>query len=262
MSNFGLSGCLCIVSTDASDQSSKAKWPLWVIVFLCIVGAVVYFVSEGRRAATPEGAARILVVDVELDDVPDKVLPHTVDQSTEFKGSLKHLKEDVTEPEYRETATALKVAEAKVAPALREHIVVDGVEKTTQAKAEIAVPVETIQATELESGSPMTMTVSRDWKGMVLVPDSVKMARAYSTAVRMSRIEAHPIDGGRIRVWSRIENLTSKPMHIETACEFRFTDKPASLTAFRSLWIPADGAIDVDFKSGSNRVSSYTLMVK
>lgn len=231
-----------------------------MIVFVCIVGWAALYIYKGREAATPEGAARILIG--EVGDVPDEVLPHTVDQATEFKDSLKYLKSDIAVPDYRETVTALKVVEAEVAPTLRENIEVEGVQITSEVKVDRAIEAESEQVAELEADSTIVIPVNRDWKGVVLIPDSVQMARAYSTSVRMSRIEAHPLDGGLVRVWSRIENLTAKAMRIETACEFRFVNRRAVLTPFRSLWIPAGGAIDVDFLSQFNRVNAYTLMVK
>lgn len=262
LSIVGFSGYFCVVSADLPEPPSKANLPLWGIVCLCLMSAAGFYIYKIREVATAEGAMRILVVDVDVEDVPADVLPHAVDHATEFKDSLKHLKYEAVAPDYRETPASLKVVDAKVAPAQRETIKVDGILVTSKKPPEPVGVVGDTNVVELSEGASVGMRVDRDWEGVVLVPDSVKMARAYSTSVRMGRIEAHPIEGGRIRVWSRIENLTAQPMQIETACEFRFLHQRATLTPFRSLWIPAGGAIDVDYISPTNRVNAHTLMVK
>ncbi|MGB0745081.1 MAG: hypothetical protein ACPGSB_11215 [Opitutales bacterium] len=122
------------------------------------------------------------------------------------------------------------------------------------------------QATVEFKGEPADIDVEidfiRDWSGIVLVPDGVTLSRAYSSIVSLDRVETHPIDGGRLRVWSRIRNLTSEDLTVETACEFRFEGSLRSYPAFRPSFIPGGGAADVIFVSPRNGAIAYTLMVK
>lgn len=121
-------------------------------------------------------------------------------------------------------------------------------------------PVESVN--ELDEDAVVEIDLVRDWAGLVLVPDGVQLARAYTSGVRLNRVEAHPIDGERLRVWARIENLTDQDLTVETACEFRFADEARSLPSFRASQIPVNGALDVYYVSSMSGVNAYTLMVK
>ena len=119
-----------------------------------------------------------------------------------------------------------------------------------------------LHAVELDENATVQIDLVRDWEGLILVPDGIQLARAYTHGVRLNRVEAHPIDGGRLRVWARIENMSNRDLLIETACEFRFKDNVSSPSDFRPSRIPADGALDVYFVSSREGVNAYTLMVK
>lgn len=250
------------MSADKVEKSSKRKSYFWIAILLCVAaGAVAYFVYSRNRDFKEEDAIRLLVVEVDVEDTAsDEVLPHVIDQATEFKQSLDYLKEDATAPEYRETPSA-----SKVVPTTPEAMA------TGRASKEVSTPGITKDATsektnviELPADSDVLLRFNRnrDWGGVVLVPDYLKLARAHSTKIRFSRIEAHPIDEGHIRVWSRIENVTDETMEFQTACEFRFQDRRESLSTFRTITIPGGQAVDVTFESNDAGVKAYTLMVK
>jgi hypothetical protein len=119
-----------------------------------------------------------------------------------------------------------------------------------------------VNTIELSPDSEVQFDFVRDWDGLVLIPNDVQLARAYTNLVRLDRVEAHPIDGGRLRVWVRIENMTSKDLEVDTACEFRFKNQDMSPTNFAPSLIPANGALDVYYISARDGVCSYTIMVK
>lgn len=251
------------MSADKVENSTKRKSFFWIAILVCVAaGAVAYFVYSRDRDFKEEDAIRLLVVEVDVEDTTsNEVLPHVIDQATEFKQSLDYLKEDATAPEYRETASASKVI----------TLTQEAVANTARASKEVDTPGITKDANsektnviELPADSDVLLRFNRnrDWGGVVLVPDYLKLARAHSTKIRFSRIEAHPIDEGHIRVWSRIENVTDETMEFQTACEFRFQDRRESLSTFRTITIPGGQAVDVTFESKDAGVKAYTLMVK
>jgi hypothetical protein len=144
-----------------------------------------------------------------------------------------------------------------------------GVEFTVKSELEETVPEIVssresldVNQVELPPNTEVQIDFVRDWDGLILIPNNVQLARAYTTGVRLNRVEAHPIDGDRLRVWVRIENMMGHDLEVETACEFRFENQDMSPANFRSSRIPADGALDVYFVSTKDRVRSYTIMVK
>ena len=55
---------------------------------------------------------------------------------------------------------------------------------------------------------------------MVLVPNMKLMSKAYSSSVSLPRVEAHPLQNNRIRVWAR-QNESGGPLRLQVACVFR-----------------------------------------
>ena len=208
----------------------------------------------------------MLVTESTSADAPVS-LPHVFDEATEFKQSLEYLKENKPAPAYRETASAAKVVPSNPAPITAPSQVelesVVGITVDLPVTAEVNEPM----AREIPEGIMLTpdaeaiLQIEREWEGVVLVPDNVKLARAYTTHVAFSRIEAHPLEDGRIRVWSRIENLTDQTMDFQTGCEFRFLEARPVMTGFRTISIPKDSAVDVSYESMDSGVNAYTLMV-
>ena len=254
------------IALDAMPpHGSHRPKPLKIITSLaCILalGALGYnFVLKPDR----QSAAEILL---SVDGEVPGVLPHTIDSSTEFNESLETLKVGEVAPDYRETSegklSTLTVAgtdrEPSEQPAIQEQPVSASI-ITLQSTA----PTEQIKApaTALKLTSESDLELPRDWSGMVLVPDSAKLAKAYTSDVRLTRVEAHPIDGERIRVWARIHNLTDTPMQSEVGCEFRSSNSSQFGSAhFEPSIIPENGIIDVFFESPYDGVESYTVMVK
>lgn len=102
-----------------------------------------------------------------------------------------------------------------------------------------------------------------DWDGMVLVPNMKLMSKAYSSSVSLPRVEAHPLQNNRIRVWARIQNESGGPLRLQVACVFRIEgslDHQQSGTQF--LTLPKGTYQDVMFNSPSEGVLSYTVLVK
>lgn len=165
------------------------------------------------------------------------------------------------EKEPVQVANATLFPFSKSPPAAVEFAVTPAPEKVV-VDVDSADAAKSVRVVELSEDAEVKLDLVRDWEGLILVPEGVQLARAYTSGVRLNRVEAHPIDGGRLRVWSRIENLTNKDLVIETACEFRFTDDGRAPSQFRPSVIPASGALDVYFVSSRKGVNAYTLMVK
>jgi hypothetical protein len=80
--------------------------------------------------------------------------------------------------------------------------------------------------------------------------------------VRLTAIEAHPLKDGRVRVWTRVRNLASKPAKVGVACYFEMEDKMTSSARFYSLDVPVGGYRDVFFVSSIGTLSRYTVLVR
>ncbi len=248
-----------------SGKSSRGKSGIWIILVLCLsLGIVAYYFLN--QPSPSETATELLIEPQKDASGEEEPMTHVVDEATEFEQSLNYLKDGVAAPRYRETASARKVvpsdpASITIDPEQIESAV--GISVDLPQKVEPKAPVERKipEGIELPPGANAILQFNRDWEGVVLVPDNVKLARAYTTHVAFSRIEAHPLEDGRIRVWSRIENLTGRTMDFQTACEFRFLERRAVLTGFRSITIPEGSAVDVSYESMDSGVNAYTLMV-
>lgn len=108
-----------------------------------------------------------------------------------------------------------------------------------------------------------SVLVDRDWTGLVLVPITTAMAKAHTSQVRLTRVEAHPLSDGRIRVWTRVFNLGSRPLPAEVACNFRMHAAPeSSWPPFYRLEVPARGYRDVFFVSPRGEATAYTVLVR
>ena len=230
------------------------------------------------KSDLPEAAEILLSVDGDISEV----LPHTLDSATEFNESFDSLKEGEPVPEYRETEEgSLSTMPAIAAVAEPEEqsdiqdsptIVSAGAALVKAPEAPTAAPTTQIDQPELLAQTPASLLklpsetaveLPRDWGGLVLVPDTAKLAKAYTSDVRLARVEAHPIDGERIRVWARIQNLTDAELQSEVGCEFRSSNYSQYASAhFEPSIIPENGVIDVYFESPHDRVESYTVMVK
>lgn len=271
-----------------SERSRARVVALSALCLLC-VGGWVY--SSFFQEKLPDAAVILLSVDAEVPGV----LPHELDGSTEFEDSFHYLKDGESGPEYRETneavlSRALVIVEAqepveaidvaRIKPVVVTMAPVPVVEVPEPLPAAELLPIkavvdESVLMVESPSEIPMKIPVAlvvpsdsevqyeRDWSGLVLVPNGAKLAKAYTSNVRLTRVEAHPIDGERLRVWARIQNLTDEDFSAEVGCEFRSSDYSLSGSArFEPALIPSGGVVDVYFESPRDRVESYTVMVK
>jgi len=105
--------------------------------------------------------------------------------------------------------------------------------------------------------------VERDWTGMVLVPVSAEFAKAFTSMVKLTSIEAHPLTDGRVRTWMRVRNVIDAPVQVGVACRFLLQDQAEATTArYYSLDIPVGQYRDVFFVSPKGSLVSYTVLVK
>jgi hypothetical protein len=105
--------------------------------------------------------------------------------------------------------------------------------------------------------------VDHDWSGVVLVPVIAQVSKAYTAGVRLMAIEAHPLKDGRVRVWTRVRNITAAPIVAEVACTFRMQNSnDVPMPRFYSLPVPAGEFRDVFFVSGAGELNNYTVLVR
>ncbi|MGC4073375.1 MAG: hypothetical protein QM760_12835 [Nibricoccus sp.] len=108
-----------------------------------------------------------------------------------------------------------------------------------------------------------TELVERDWTGLVLVPVNAALAKAYTTQVRLLKVEAHPLHDGRLRIWARIRNVSDRTLPAEIACSFRMRgETTANSPYFYQLQVPSGAYRDVFFVSPDGELSAYTVLVR
>ena len=108
-----------------------------------------------------------------------------------------------------------------------------------------------------------TSLVEHDWTGLVLVPISTALSTAYTTSVRLLKVEAHPLRDGRVRIWIRVQNVGRNQLVSEIACSFRMQGetKPVS-PYFYELEVPKGAYRDVFFVSPEGKLNNYTVLVR
>jgi len=115
----------------------------------------------------------------------------------------------------------------------------------------------------LTADGSSTQLVIRDWTGLVLVPIATSLSKAYTSEVRLLRIEAHPLNDGRVRVWTRIHNIGDRTMPGQVACRFSMRNQPTATSPyFYELQLPPHGFRDVFFISPDGDLTSYTVLVR
>lgn len=177
---------------------------------------------------SPEAAA--LIERLTHPDDPD-TLPHEVADTTGFAGALKSLEPGAPAPKVESTPNT--DPSAYQAPA--RGLTADG---------------------------NTTALIERDWTGLVLVPISTALSKAHTSDVRLTKVEAHPLNDGRVRVWARVSNLGRDPLPSEIACEFRMKGSRLSSPYFYQFEVPGNGYRDVFFISPDGQLSAYTVLVR
>jgi hypothetical protein len=107
-----------------------------------------------------------------------------------------------------------------------------------------------------------TALVERDWTGLVLIPVAKSLSKAHTSDVRLTKVEAHPLNDGRVRIWTRVTNIGSTALPAEIACEFRMRGAHASSPYFYQLEVPGSGYRDVFFVSPDGELNAYTVLVR
>jgi len=114
----------------------------------------------------------------------------------------------------------------------------------------------------LTADGSSTALVERDWTGLVLVPISTSLSKAYTSDVQLIKVEAHPLNDGRVRVWTRVHNVGNSNFPAEIACEFRMKGTQISSPYFYQFEVPADDYRDVFFVSPDGQLNAYTVLVR
>ena len=108
-----------------------------------------------------------------------------------------------------------------------------------------------------------TDLVEKDWTGLVLVPLNTSLSKAHTSAVRLIKVEAHPLADGRVRIWIRVKNIEGKTLPTEMACLFRMQgEKNSDSPYFYQLEVPGQAFRDVFFVSPVGQLSTYTVLVR
>jgi len=180
---------------------------------------------EAPTKISPEAAA---LVERLTQNVSGDTLPHELTDSTGFPQALKSLEAGAHAPK------------------------LEAVDMANQPPP-----------TGLTADGTNTQLIERDWTGLVLVPISTSLAKAYTSEVRLLKIEAHPLNDGRVRIWTRIQNIGNRTLPGQVACQFKMKNMPTPTSPyFYELQVPAHGHRDVFFISPDGALSSYTVLVR
>ncbi|TVP78994.1 MAG: hypothetical protein EA353_07335 [Puniceicoccaceae bacterium] len=249
----------------SNSNRSFLKKPSVLLALLCLLAGLFFYWQHFAKQTDEPLAAQILLSGTV--DKPD-VLPHTKDDSTEFKTSFDFLKKDAPAPHFRETESAkIATAPVNIRKAVDET---PGIRLDTAPAAPVPPSVPAPESTVSQKpanppkASPKQAIAGQaiiDWGGMVLVPVDHVLAKAYNSDVRILRIEAHPIDGDHIRVWARIQNQTNRSLQTEIGCEFRSPDA-IERPNFTAVTLAPLEVVDTYFVSENPRVHAYTILVK
>lgn len=202
---------------------------LAVILLPCLLAAC------GGGEKEPEelspAANRLVAPAVEAKDT----LPHKVDSATEFPAAMDSLAKGSHKPKLRSTSEATNVVRVEAVPAIQK------------GPAPAAAPSKPIE---------------QDWDGTVLIPEGTQMSQAFTTDVKLTRIEAHPLTNNALRVWVRVQNITAAPLETRVACNFKSSSSEDKKTAFIPVTIAPEEAVDVYFMSPMPNVTNYTVLVR
>lgn len=182
-------------------------------------------------------------------EIAAEVLPHTLDSATEFEAALETVAKDAKKPTVRETE-------------LRPVAVVGAERRATGlTPSPRTVEVDTQRSQSVVLVPPASNEI-RSWGSIILVPDVNKMSRAFTSDVRLERIEAHPLSDNRLRVWVRVRNLASTPREIGVALDFRTRDRASESTDFVNIRLDPGDVVDAHFLSPEPGVLAYTILAK
>ena len=105
--------------------------------------------------------------------------------------------------------------------------------------------------------------IERDWTGLVLIPINKSLSKAYTSAVRLLKVEAHPLQDGRIRVWIRMQNIAQRGLPSEIACAFSMHGDTQPISPnFYELDVPSKEYRDVFFVSPAGDLDNYTVLIR
>jgi hypothetical protein len=206
--------------------------PVGIIILAFVIAVSGFFVWDAWRNSGPRMTPEAKVL-INPDGAAKEVLPHTIDDRTYFEESLDYLVEGGSAPK---------------------------IVKVIQTDLPARKPVPAVVPKDVNN---QPYQIFRNWSGAVLVPDLKVVSKAYTDLVALARVEAHPIDDGRLRVWARVQNLTDVPLLLQQDCTFRTAgmsglEKPY----FESLKVPAADFRDVMFESDTKGVVAYTILVR
>ncbi len=130
-------------------------------------------------------------------------------------------------------------------------------------KTEPVAPRSLAPARGLTADGDSVALVERDWTGLVLIPINKSLSKAYTSSVRLLKVEAHPLNDGRIRVWIRLQNVGADQLPSEVACAFSMRDdaRPVSPN-FYELELPSREYRDVFFVSPAGELTTYTVLIR
>jgi hypothetical protein len=215
-----------------------------VLMILVLTGGLVWYFF-GRRAPQLPEQAKILV-----EPPPDSnAIPHTTEKETVFETSVDYLSPRTMAPKI---VIEEGIGERTVAP---PHL-----PKKEARRAPVVDPATGAIEPVPEPDIPEVVKI---WSGVVLGPEVARVSKAYTSAVALSRVEAHPLKNGRLHVWVRMRNKMAYPVEVEKDCRFRaYHERVHNRLGFESVSIPARGYADVMFLSPDASIEEYTILVR
>lgn len=185
--------------------------------------------------------------------VPPPVIPDPA-KKAEVVATVEHLTQDG-----RDQTMAHELAASSEFPAALESLAPGA----KAPKMEVIYIGIQPPARGLTADGNSTALIERDWTGLVLVPLNTSLSKAYTSAVRLMKVEAHPLSDGRVRIWVRVKNIGNQTLPSGIACNFRMEGETTPESPyFYDLDVPGQAYRDVFFVSPAGRLNNYTVLVK
>lgn len=250
VSLFFLSACVTPETAPAPAKkapAAPAKVPAPVTPVKPAAPAAPVKVQTPPPAPTPVAPAKVEPV------VPPAPLPDPA-KKAEVVATVEHLTQDGaadTMAHELSDTTGFPAAIESLAPGAQAP-------KTETIYIGLQPPVKGLTA-----DGNSTALVERDWTGLVLVPLNTSLSKAHTSAVRLMKVEAHPLSDGRVRIWIRVRNIGNKSLPTEIACIFKMEgENTPESPYFYELDVPGQAYRDVFFVSPSGRLNTYTVLVR
>jgi hypothetical protein len=161
-------------------------------------------------------------------------------------------------PEKVEAPVVVPVAGPAAAPAAK-MVVTEAAKAAAQRLMDGQQDHEMLTTTAFTNYPQFT---TENWSGLVLNSKVTTQSLGHVSNFKLMRIEVHPLNDGRIRVWVEFANYSPDPVIPEVACQYNPEDEGA-YAKFRALPELAPGKkILTYFESRRPAPDAYSILIR